>query len=1355
MGNGSAGVVPCNCSTRSFLPWVRPLIAAVLVGPLAGRTAAQPTFSRGGTTGGATELPRRKAVAAARTPSQPVRGAYVPAPDDILIADFESGSYGDWQVEGEAFGTCPGIANVTPHNLITGQMDECLVNSYLGGDGPTGTLTSPEFTIQRTFLCFLVGGGSHAGKTCMNLLVAGSPPLGLGAASKPVRTAVGSASKDRGHEIMAWVCWDVAEFAGKKAKLRIVDSYSGGWGHINIDHIVQSNRALKVIASGSGQPARVVEGPPLGSDRIKLGAWHRIGPFRDQPPLTNWMDNVASSARHAFAVEKEAMAGQGEPDLSASYPAPNFPATPGAVRGWTAHPDWIDGYYQELPRGPAPSAGESQYLYRTITASSPGVIELDFVLRSPESDRRMNGKGMEHWRRTGRYKWMVNGEVIVRWEGRGDMPKAQKVALKKGINHFLAKVTNNRHSYGLAFSIKGLHPELRHEVGFERMWRPHIKDLPTELPYAADTPGAAPGAAAALPAEQRYREALQRLRALRFHPVPMPGVEHAARDRLDRVVPAMEKALEHIPTSPAGDRHTARLAELEAVVRPLLRKIDETGETLETEVFGAVGLLDGMWEAAIREMPPLVYLERPTYVYDSMMYEGAGTRDAAIKSFDPRSRQIETIFDLKSEKVRAGANEISLSWDGTTIYIGGNRAITAIDRDGGNYRRITSGQSPSELPDGRIVFFDSDVGQAPCKSKGARRLLFICDPDGSNRKLVSANLCIDTAPTVMNDGRVIFTRWDYGVNKNVFNRHALWAQNPDGTGIELFFGNTIVDPRAFCRPHQIPGRPEVLTIFGPHHSKLAGLLGLVWNGAGTEACDGLGFRRITHDTASVGDKPQPWSYQDPYPLNEQLFLVSFGGRPGSQAALYLYDRSGNRKCLLESAGPRGIHSARPFVARQRPPIRPDCGKPPVWEANVDLHQRLLEDPDWTQKGTLFLQDVYQGLTPEIKRGQIKYLAVMEQPAQSHGRGGAIGVGTIWYVNRFLGLVPVEPDGSAYFQVPALRSLFFHALDEDGRMLMTQGSDFHVMPGEARSCVGCHEQRKGIRPPDLAATTPVAMTRPAVRPKLPDWGTRGIIEYEAVVQPVFDRYCIRCHSGKRPANRLDLTGDLTTAYSMSYMQLTDGGYVHFTPGTGRTHAQPSNDCDEQAPLSRGSVLSKLADVLQDPGHCGKEMAFDDRLRVLLWIDSNVPFFSHYRQVPPASLTAESRRVLADVHTRRCASCHHPRRSMPDEKSGLNASHIARHVGGPAGQWGIAPSGMRVRHLNLSKPAHSAALQAPLAKGAGGWGLCLRDGKAVFQDTADADYQAALKALEDGVVRREGIEVQGVSELLRRQQAAVMQ
>ncbi len=171
------------------------------------------------------------------------------ASDDIVIADFEGASYGTWKVEGDAFGQHPVQANVKPPaNIVVGHLGKGLVNSYINGDQTTGTLTSPQFTIERKHINFLIGAGGYAGETCINLLVEG----------KVVRTAVGPENKDnRGREILDWKSWNVAEFKGKKAMLRIVDDATGGWGHICIDHIMQSDEPHLPIFVDPGYESQV------------------------------------------------------------------------------------------------------------------------------------------------------------------------------------------------------------------------------------------------------------------------------------------------------------------------------------------------------------------------------------------------------------------------------------------------------------------------------------------------------------------------------------------------------------------------------------------------------------------------------------------------------------------------------------------------------------------------------------------------------------------------------------------------------------------------------------------------------------------------------------------------------------------------------------------------------------------------------------------------------------------------------------------------------------------------------------------------------------------------------------------
>jgi sucrose-6-phosphate hydrolase SacC (GH32 family) len=146
--------------------------------------------------------------------------------EDILIADFEGGDYGDWVATGEAFGKAPAGGPIAGQMAVSGFQGKGLVNSFFNGDGTQGTLTSKPFKIERRYINFLVGGGYHPNETCVNLIVDG----------KPVKSTSG-----RDNEHLDWDTWDVGALKGKTATIEIVDRHTGGWGHINIDQIVQSD----------------------------------------------------------------------------------------------------------------------------------------------------------------------------------------------------------------------------------------------------------------------------------------------------------------------------------------------------------------------------------------------------------------------------------------------------------------------------------------------------------------------------------------------------------------------------------------------------------------------------------------------------------------------------------------------------------------------------------------------------------------------------------------------------------------------------------------------------------------------------------------------------------------------------------------------------------------------------------------------------------------------------------------------------------------------------------------------------------------------------------------------------------
>jgi len=150
---------------------------------------------------------------------------------DLVFADFESETYGDWKVEGTAFGAGPAKGALPGQMHVEGYEGERLVNSFVGGDDPHGVLTSPAFKIERKFLNFLVGGGAYANETCVDLLIDGDV----------VRSATGPNDRPGGSERLDWRTWDVSDLAGREAVIRIVDRRSGGWGHVNVDQIVQSD----------------------------------------------------------------------------------------------------------------------------------------------------------------------------------------------------------------------------------------------------------------------------------------------------------------------------------------------------------------------------------------------------------------------------------------------------------------------------------------------------------------------------------------------------------------------------------------------------------------------------------------------------------------------------------------------------------------------------------------------------------------------------------------------------------------------------------------------------------------------------------------------------------------------------------------------------------------------------------------------------------------------------------------------------------------------------------------------------------------------------------------------------------
>ena len=287
--------------------------------------------------------------------------SYASAGDDILIADFEGNDYSDWQVTGEAFGEGPAKGTLSGQMHVDGFLGERLVNSFYGGDGATGMLISPEFMIERTYINFLIGGGGHGDTTCMNLLVDGAVE----------RTATGPNTEPGGSETLRWQSWDVTEFIGKNARIQIVDNHTGGWGHINVDHIMQSNEKVspekmrEIVVEKKLLNLPVQNGAPktwfrlLDGDKIlrefdielatspeETNFWVTVD-LKDfmGKSITLWADNILPNSQGFDMVCQEDKL-IGSEDLYKEKYRPQFHFSP--MRGWTNDPNgmvYYDGEY--------------------------------------------------------------------------------------------------------------------------------------------------------------------------------------------------------------------------------------------------------------------------------------------------------------------------------------------------------------------------------------------------------------------------------------------------------------------------------------------------------------------------------------------------------------------------------------------------------------------------------------------------------------------------------------------------------------------------------------------------------------------------------------------------------------------------------------------------------------------------------------------------------------------------------------------------------------------------------------------------------------------------------------------------
>jgi len=612
--------------------------------------------------------------------------------------------------------------------------------------------------------------------------------------------------------------------------------------------------------------------------------------------------------------------------------------------------------------------------------------------------------------------------------------------------------------------------------------------------------------------------------------------------------------------------------------------------------------------------------------------------------------------------------------------------VYEVGADGSGLRRLTDSEyddiDPCYLPSGKIMFVSTRCRRVVlCHNAFTVSVLHTMDADGGNVQCVSQNTVNDFTPSVLEDGRVAYTRWEY-VDKNLGNNQSAWIVNPDG-GHPVHIAGEHWGPITFWEPRQIPGSNRLVCTLAPHMPIAVGPIALIdpadssrspakYESLTPELPPPTHFRWLRTDVGY---------YCNPYPLSEDYYLVSYtyetDPREPKGYALYLLDRWNNRDLIYRDPDISSFE-AFPLRPRQSPPVIPETTTTPG------------------QSGTFCLLNVYEGL-PGIEPGEVKYLRIIEEvqkpvAAECPGRDlqypiisnhGHLAVKRLW------GTVPVEPDGSAYFKAPANAAVYFSALDENHMEIQRMRAFTEIREGETLSCVGCHEPRTTT--PAVRRST--AMAR-GISDITPPWDGVHAPDFARDVQPVLDRNCVSCHSGAKPAGNLDLSPDPTNLFNVAYENLTERGYVSFV------YPSRSDNLPLRPPKYYGSHASRMVTQMRETHRDRlKEMPSEDFERIVTWIDCNAPYYGTYIYSRPGTvggrelISPEVRAKLTAVYDRRCASCH-------DKDTG------------------------RVERISFRNPEASPALLAPLSKDAGGTEAC---GKAVFETRDDPDAQALIAAL----------------------------
>lgn len=554
--------------------------------------------------------------------------------------------------------------------------------------------------------------------------------------------------------------------------------------------------------------------------------------------------------------------------------------------------------------------------------------------------------------------------------------------------------------------------------------------------------------------------------------------------------------------------------------------------------------------------------------------------------------QIRTIY--KPDNTSSIAS-LKLHWDGDramfTQTMSDNRwNVFEVKLNNGDCKKLIDNPEPdlefydgTYLPDGRIIA-NSNIGYqgVPCVN-GSDPVgnMVLYTPQSKNLRRLTFDQDANWNPVIMNNGRVMYTRWEYTDLTHYYTRIVM-NMNPDGTEQKALYGSGSMFPNSTFDVQPLPGYASAFVgiISGHHGVARSGRLILFDPAKARKGAAGM-LQEIPHRNRPIVEEVKDrlvdgvWpQFIKPSPLNDTYFLVAAKLDKNDLWGIYLVDKFDNVTCLHKMEGEGYIS---PIAVRKTvtPPAIPDRDE--------------LDD----KQATVFIQDIYEGEGLKgIPRGTVKSLRLHAYEyayVQTQSDHNWHGIQSGWDIKRMLGTVPVGEDGSVIFKIPANTPVSIQPLDKDGVAVQWMRSWLTGQPGEIVSCVGCHEDQNQIVIPKRVIASqkaPHALTPP-------EGGTRSFT-FDLEVQPILDRACIACHNGEGKA--FDLRGGKKDGrgYGTSYLNLHP--YVHRQGGEG--------DMVVLYPYEYHPNTSELVRLLKK-GHYNVQLTDAEWRKIYNWIDYNAP------------------------------------------------------------------------------------------------------------------------------------------------------